>query len=52
MNKVIPIFFFFFHAAVMAQDTPAPSYNSYGLKVFFDNSFNDENLNSEVVNYI
>lgn len=52
MNKVIPIFFFFFHAAVMAQDTPAPSYNSYGLKVFFDNSFNDENLKSEVVNYI
>ena len=52
MKKIAGILFVFFMAFVNAQSPPAPSYNSYGLKVFFDDSFNDENLKSEVVNYI
>ncbi|GAB5565947.1 MAG: hypothetical protein Wins2KO_30100 [Winogradskyella sp.] len=52
MKKIAGILFVFCIAFANAQSAPAPSYNSYGLKVFFDDSFNDKNLKSEVVNYI
>lgn len=52
MKKSIIIFIFFICAQVIAQDLPSPSYNSIGLKVHLDTTFNDPQFIAEVSDFL
>ena len=48
MKNIVKLFFLFLSVVVVAQDAPAPSYNSIELNIFLDNSISDESLKNGI----
>ncbi|MTE28251.1 caspase family protein [Winogradskyella ouciana] len=52
MKRAFILIFFSIIMSVQAQEMPAPSYNSMGLKVHFDDTFNNPDLRTNISSFI